>query len=260
MALIAVAVHDSEENKRSVLTKKTLINIVNTVDLNRHRLFVIDNFSCQKTHELYKEFGGVNNFNLIRNTENIGTAAAINQAWRLRAPGEHCIKMDNDVIIHAKGWVDQMEEAISRDPAIGQVGLKRKDCWETTTHSNPDLRSTLFQLPHVAGERWIVVEKAKHIMGTCVMHSSALLDKVGYLFQPTLYGHDDVLMSWRSNLAGLYTCFLSHIDIDHIDPGDTPYQKWKEDHSRPNMKLVSDIVDEYISGKRSLYYDGGFEK
>jgi len=147
-----------------------------------------------------------------------------------------------------------MEEAIRRNPLIGQVGLKRKDCWENPEHENPDYKSKLIMLPHTPGERWMVVEQAKHIMGTCVMHSAALLDKVGYLYQPSLYGYDDVLMSWRSNLAGFITCFLPHIDIDHIDPGGTEYCDWKRRESGEVTNQVIELVNQYISGEKSLYY------
>lgn len=249
MSLIAVAVYDTEENKRAELTEKTIESIISTVDFSKHRLIIIDNASCQKTKDLLKYF------NTITLEDNIGTAEAINIAWRERKKGENCIKMDNDVVIKVKGWVDEMDEAIAMDPSLGQVGLKRKDCWEYPEHENAEWRSQLLMLPHKPGERWIVAEQCKHIIGTCVMHSSALLDKVGYLYQPGLYGYDDVLMSWRSHLAGFKNVFLPHIEIDHIDPGDTPYQGWKEKHSGQYSKLVSDIVDEYISGKRTLYYE-----
>lgn len=258
MALIAMAVHDTEENKKSELTRKTLGSICKTVDLYHDRLIIVDNGSCEITKDLINGFSNTYygcNISSITLPENIGTAKALNLAWKQRRPGEHCIKIDNDVVIHSSGWVEEMEEAIRREPLIGQIGLKRKDCWETTWNENKDYRSTLIQLPHQPGETWITVERAKHIMGTCVMHSAALLDKVGYLWQPTLYGHDDVLMSWRANLAGFVTCFLPHINIDHIDPGGTEYQAWKEAEGGRNGKMVSDIVDEYIAGTRSLYYD-----
>jgi GT2 family glycosyltransferase len=263
MALIAMAVYDTEENGRTAFTDKTIESLLKTVDFDNHRLFIIDNNSCEKTQDLYLKLATYwalnkfpfNNLTVIKNSENIGTAKAINKAWKQRKPGEHCIKMDNDIVIHQKGWVEEMEEAIQRDPRIGQIGLKRKDCWEHPTHSNSEFRSVVHMVPHKPGERWILVEQAKHIIGTCVMHSSALLDKVGYLFQPTLYGHDDVIISWRANLAGFITCFLPHINIDHIDPGGTDYQKWKEGEAARNGKIVSDLVDEYISGKRPIYYE-----
>ncbi len=258
-----MAVHDTEDNDRTKYTDRTIESLIKTVNFERHRLFIIDNDSCEATKELFHKlvsFWALNkypfsNLTILFNKENIGTAKAINMAWKQRRPGEHCIKMDNDVVINSKGWVEEMEEAISREPLIGQIGLKRKDIWETPNHQNPEHRSKLIMLPHTAGERWVVVEQAKHIIGTCVMHSSALLDKVGYLFQPGIYGFDDVLISWRSNLAGFISVFLPHINIDHIDMGGTEYVSWKQRYAGEYQKKVSDIVDEYISGKRSLYYE-----
>lgn len=263
MALIAMAVFDQEGSGRTEYTERTIKCLVETVDFDKHRLFIIDNNSCKETKEVIEKlvtWWALNkypfsNLTIITNEENIGTAEAINKAWKLRKPGENCIKMDNDIIIHSKGWVEEMEEALKREPRIGQIGLKRKDLWEFPGHPQNEWRSTLCMLPHEPGERWIVVEQCKHIMGTCVMHSAALLDKVGYLFQPGKYGYDDTLMSWRSNLSGLITVFLPHIHIDHIDPGGSEYTDWKQKYAGEYARKVSNIVDEYIAGTRPLYYE-----
>ncbi len=263
MALIAMAVYCTEENKKMEYLRECLKSLVKTVDFTKHRILFVDNNSCEPAKLAIQDFQneiidqycyslskGNKNITL---SENIGTARAINKAFHLRRPGEHCIKMDDDVIIHQSGWVDQMEEAIRREPQIGIVGLKRNDLMEYPGHPNADFRSELIMLPHVPGERWMIAERVKHVMGTCQMYSSALLDKIGYLWQPSLYGYDDVLASFRSSIAGFINVFLPHIPIDHIDPGGTPYQTWKEKDAADNARLVSNIVDEYISGKRPIY-------
>lgn len=265
MALIAMAVYDTEENLRSEITGAALDCLTGTVDLKKHRLIIIDNNSCEATKNILKDRlsdwleytarGQKSNVQIIALPENIGTARAINQAWKLRQPGEHCLKLDNDIIVNACGdWVDEMEEAIHRDPLIGQVGLKRKDLWEYPEHPEADFKSSLHMLPHVPGEPWQIVEKVKHVIGSCVMHSAALLDKVGYLYQPGLYGFDDVIMSHRTHLAGFYSCFLPHIDIDHIDPGGTPYQSWKEKYAGEQTQEVIKLVHEMYNGTKSIYY------
>lgn len=258
MALISIAVFDTEENQRSELTRRTVESLIKTVDFTKHRLIVVDNNSCKKTKDYLdyyiKDHILNKNSKCITLPENLGTARAINKTWQLRLPGEHCIKMDNDIVIHQSGWVDEMEAAISKDPLIGQIGLKRKDLWEYPTHPEPDFKSELIMLPHVAGEDWKIVEKVKHVIGSCVMHSSALLDKVGYLYQPSLYGYDDVIMSHRTQLAGFYSCFLPHINIDHIDPGETEYQSWKEKHSGEQTQAVISLVHEMYNGTKPIYY------
>jgi GT2 family glycosyltransferase len=253
MSLLAMAVHCTDENGRLRYLKESLNFIYRTVDFAYNRFFIIDNNSNEETKEFFKTISLP--FILITNENNSGTAKAINLAWKQRKHAEHCIKIDDDMIINTPGWVELMEETIERDPIIGQIGVKRKDCWEHPDHENPELKSKLFNVNHKPGERWIIAEQSKHIIGSCVMHSAALLDKIGYLYQPGLYGYDDVLMSWRSNLAGFKCCFLPQIEVDHIDPGGTIYQSWKERHSGSYSKEVSDLVDKYISGEQSLYYE-----
>lgn len=261
MALIAMAVYCTEENKKDECLEDTLMGIWKTVDFKKHRIVLCVNAATPKAAVSIGKFQGAFAparafwaVNVLYFKSNVGTAKAINKAWERRQPGEHCIKMDDDIVIHSPGWADEMEEAISRDPLIGQVGLKRKDCWEKPTHENADYKSELYMLPQVPGERWQIVEKVKHVIGSCVMHSSPLLDKVGYLYQPSLYGYDDVIMSHRTHLAGFYSCFLPHINIDHIDDGKTPYQDWKHKHSGEQTQGVIDLVREMYNGAKPIYY------
>jgi glycosyltransferase involved in cell wall biosynthesis len=253
MAIIALACWDTKENGRTAYTKRTLESLLDTVDSDRHRVIVVDNGSRDATKEVLSFYAKYKLFNVITLPENIGTARAVNKAWQLRNAGEHCIKMDNDVVIHQRGWADQLEAAIARDPNIGIIGLKRKDCWENPDHPEPFYRSTLQMLPHVAGEPWMIVERVRHVMGTCQMFNSALLDKIGYLYQPRLYGFDDCLAATRSEVAGFYNAFLPHIDIDHIDTGETAYQGWKEKHSGEDMAAFNAITQAYREGRRPIY-------
>jgi len=253
--LIGMAVHDTEENKRSELTEDVLYDLLKNNIFWDHEFWIIDNNSCQETKKIIKEYEERGHINVITNEQNIGTAEAINLAWKNRKEGQHCIKMDNDVIIDNVDWVKEMVEAIEREPKIGIVGLKRKDCWEEPNHALPDWRSELIMLPHFAGQRWIIVEKCHHIIGTCQMYSSALLDKIGYLCQPNLYGYDDVLASHRSTIAGMWNVFLPHIEIEHIDKGETEYQTWKEKHSAEVTQQVIKMTHEYYHGTRPIYYN-----
>ena len=249
MALISLAVWDTEENGRTEYTAKTLETLYLTVNTRKHRIVIVDNGSCEATQNLLNKAARIE---VIRLHENIGTAKAVNKAWQLRKDGEHCIKMDNDVVIHQSGWVDQMERAIAIDPTIGIIGLKRKDCWEEPSRTD-FYQSKLQMLPHVPGEPWVVVEWVNHVMGTCQMFNSALLDKIGYLYQPRLYGFDDALAAVRCQQAGYYSCFLPHIEIDHIDTGATTYQGWKEKHAGEDMAEFNRLKHGYMDGSISIY-------
>lgn len=253
MALIAMAVYSTPENGKDEYLNKTLFSLKRTVDFTKHRLILSINAATEYTWQLIDTCGIT--LETIVNKKNLGTAEAINLAWKTQLLGENLIKMDDDVVIHSEGWVDRMEEAIQRDPNIGQCGLKRRDCWESVTHKDEFYRSKLIQLPHAPGEKWIVVEEVHHVMGTCVMHSAALLNKVGYLYQPKLYGFDDSFMSFRSRLAGFKNVFLTSVDIEHIDRGDTSFQKWKENHASECWGPYHQTLQAYRDGTKSIYYN-----
>jgi hypothetical protein len=65
-------------------------------------------------------------------------------------------------------------------------------------------------------------------------------------------------MSHRAHIAGFYSCFLSHINIDHIDTGTTGYQGWKERHSGEQTQKVINLVHEMYNGTKPIYYDSNY--
>jgi GT2 family glycosyltransferase len=255
-ALIAMAIHDTPENKRHQYTKRCVFRLQET-DAMSHDVYLVSSGStCPDTLAMLERMQRTSSWaNVILLDENVGTARAINEAWKHRTPGQPAVKMDNDVYIHDAEWVTPMLEAVRREPRLGIVGCKRKDCWEHPAHDNPDLRSALHMLPKEPGERWLVIERVFHVMGTCQMYSPALLERIGYLFQPGLYGYDDVLSAHRCIAAGMFSAFLPHIHIDHIDPGDTPFQSWKERHAGLHTDEVIRIAAEYRSGVRPIYFN-----
>jgi GT2 family glycosyltransferase len=247
MALLAMAVYDTDENKRTDLTKKSIESIVETTDLNKHRLIIIDNASCEKTKKALRFYETFANVSVITNETNVGTAKAINHAWKLRDPNEYLLKVDNDVVIHSYDWVDEMQEAIEREPKIGIIGLKRKDLIENPFRTDM-YKSTLHMLPHERMQRWVIVEKVNHVIGTCQMYNPKLIDVIGGLMQPGLYGFDDTLASFRSSHSGFYNCFLPHIEIDHIDVNETPYWKEKQSLAMEGMNAFNQLKLDIANG------------
>lgn len=251
-----MAVYSTEENRKDECLEKTLESLQQTVDFRRHKLALSINARTFWTQKLLKEYRNIIDCVFV-NDHNIGTARAINRLWYhyiVKYGIGNLIKMDDDVVVHSAGWVDEMEEAIRRDPNIGLVALKRKDLMQCPWHENEYFKSEVKMLPHEPGEPWIIVEETADIMGTCVMHSAALIEKVGALYQPGKYGFDDAIMAQRSRLAGFYNCFLPHIRIDHVDDGKTPYQQWKEKSASKDWNVFQSLVARYKSGELSTYY------
>lgn len=260
MALIGMAVYSTAENKRSALTRRTLQSLAETVDWSRHTLWLSDNGSCEETLRLYEQAHDWLPFEVLLNGENLGTARAVNKTWLRRKAGQHAVKMDDDTVIHERGWLDTLEECLEREPKIGIVSLKRGDLEERPDHPEVWFRSELLMLPHVRGQRWLVVERVLHTMGTCQLYSSRLLEKIGYLYQMGgLYALDDCLSAIRCHVAGFYNCFYPHIRIDHIDPGGTPFVQWKQEYAGTMMARYDQTREAYLSGTKNVY-QGPFDE
>lgn len=254
MSLIAMCIYCTETNDRAKYAIQSLESLGSTVDLTKHRLFLIINSSTEEIEGHI--FWAKNSLGatIIRPGENVGTARGINLALAMRLPGEYCIKADEDVVWEQSGWVDDMESVLERDSSIGIVGAKRKDIDFDPNHANPSYRSELVMLPHQPGETWLTVEKGPQIMGTCTMFNWRLLDKIGFLRQPSpYYSLEDTLVSLRSTLAGFWNCYFPQIKINHIDDGQNPYTQVKHQQAAESWPEYVAMHQAYCDGTRSLY-------
>ncbi len=249
-----MCVYCTDENDRFKYARECIESLLDTTDSGQ-RIVFIDNGSNSETKEFLRSLSATPNVTVITLSENIGTARGINMALKLREEGENFIKCDDDVTWEKSDWVEELEECVSRDSGIGIIGLKRKDLAESPNSEHPFYRSTLEMLPHEAGQRWFFVERVKHVMGTCQMLSSELLEKVSGYFQNGLYGLDDSDMSYRSDLAGFKNVFLLNTHINHIDNGGGAYTEWKHAEAGRGMEKYHELCESYRTGKRSLYVE-----
>lgn len=257
MALLAISVFNTKVNNRAWLTEKTLESVAKTVDLRRHRVVVVDDCSEPETETdaIYERMGKRLEYTLIKLPANLGTAKAINAGWLLRKPGEHCCKLDSDLVCEEPEWLDRLEDCVNRDPKMGVCGLKRIDCWEKPDRTDW-FRSELRMLPQTPPQRWLVVEVVNHCLSACALHSSTLLDRVGGLYQMGLrWGLDDSLMSARCSAVGMYSCFWTATLVSHLDPGGTQYHRDKEAAVGSWFPLYHQLVKEYSNGTRDPYCD-----
>lgn len=248
-----MCVYSTPENKKDDCLLQTLLSLTETVDFSKHRLILSVNCYTETTLQILNQFKPILH-KVIFNDTNLGTAEGINKAWAFREKGEHLLKMDDDITHQYRGWLDELENAIRLDPNIGLVACKRKDLRQCPQEESEWFKSELIMLPHVAGERWVICERTADIMGSCVLHNCALIDKIGGLFQFGQYGFDDSLMAVRSRVAGFYNCFLPHIPIEHIDKGDTEYQKTKEKMASESWTKFQQLAHAYETGVESLYH------
>lgn len=248
MSMIAMCVYCTKENGKLKYLKDCIGSLIHTVDLKKHRLIVIDQNSTDETRRYINGWDlNANNIQVIHLSENIGTSDGINLALRQRLPNEVCVKSDEDLSWETEGWLDELTETIKNNTDIGILGLKRDDVWQRPDHENPLYRTK------IEGE----LEICDDIFGTCTAFNPLLLDKVGFMCQPSLYSYDDVIFSVRSLAAGFRNAFLPKIKIKNLDNGGTEYTEWKKREAGIHIEQVAEMCRLYKEGKLNYYYDGG---
>lgn len=287
MGLVIVVTWDTMDNGRAACTAECIRALERTVDWRNHRLIVSDNCSTDpKTRELLdfidREWMAGKT---LRHKKNLGTAGAVNEALRDREPNEPVAVLDNDAVIYTDGWLDDCLEAMRRMPVIGLVGLKRKDLTQRPdTPWSPDARdwhqqwqnsyarlerlsrddffkSQLVYLPpNKPGEHnlgWhLIVELTYDVMGTVHVISSDTMDDLGYYFQPTLYGFDDVLLCERVWASGRKCAFLPSIKLEHYDHSpNLSYVMWKDRESTAGWDKFVNMRKAICEGSIPVYYN-----
>lgn len=264
-SIICMAVWSTEKNGRLKYTRECLFSLLDTVNFNKHRLFISDNKSSDETHNMYKEFVSAWNDKLFPpehliinfNAENLGTAEAVNLGIKVRKKGEYPIKMDDDIVFHAAGWVEEMEEAIVRYPKIGICGGKRNDLLESPNNKEGWYKSKLVMLPHESGQTWIPFEIADHVIGSVTMYNPELVDEIGYLKQFSVYSYDDVTFCARTWNTNKFICgFLPYLRLSHIDTGENvSHLEWKRDLANKDWAAVQEVLQGYKNKSIPLYYN-----
>ena len=198
------------------------------------------------------------------NSENLGTAKAINSIWEQRTPTQHCMKIDSDVLWPEVGWYSRMREVFDYTDNVGIVALRRDDIWERTDHPDPFYRTRIMEIVRKDGTIF-KIEISNHTLGTTWLVRSSLLNSIGALKQPGLYGFDDSLYCLRAKIKDFASVFVLGVPIIHNDKGEAAgdknakYTRWKLDSAGVAMAGFEQLRDAYQSGERDPYETFGTE-
>ncbi len=246
---------------RLAITIPCIESYLNTCSPAAMELHIVDNGSTDGLAQWLKDRESqLRAYNVFchYNSENVGTAAAINSIWCKREPTQHCLKIDSDVVWLKAGWFDRMLDVFDFTSNLGIIGLKRDDLWENPNHSDPFYRSEILTL--VKDGREVQIEQVNHVIGTCWLVRSTLINSVGALFQPGKYGFDDALYCIRAKLAGFAVAFLCGEKIQHIDPGEAGspengvYTRLKHTMAGLDLKAFENLRDTLQQGKKGYYF------
>ena len=178
---------------RQPLTKLCLENLFNYTT-EPFDLFLWDNGSEKPTQDLLDKIEGLKFINgttvtIIRNKTNIGISDSQAQLQKLRKPGQHFMKLDNDVIVPKDPiWLTILTEILERNTegfeVAGYSGLPPKNFY-----SNPALEHhpVRFQTPLSDG-RLIVDAYRTTLISGFIMLRSSYMDKFTFPSGVRKYG------------------------------------------------------------------------
>ena len=189
-------------------TIATLSALLETGAFEQAQVVIFDNGSTDGTADairgLFAE--GLAPYGLVFYGRNIGCPRALNSILHhYRKPGQHFIKVDNDVRLLTNDWVRLLCDFPDAHPDVAMVGPWYKEL--ETGYQGRVLEKH---------ESWWRVYP---IIGHCVMHRGAFLDRTGFfdvLAPDHLYGFEDLLMAHRAGALGFKCAVSLDVQMENI--------------------------------------------
>lgn len=205
-------------NKREV-TQPCIQALLAHTDLERPKaaFYIVDNGSTDGLAEwLHSEIEGAPGVHIIYNEVNVGMCHAINQAWAYRKPGQHAVYLNSDARLLRADWLHYMLEVFRQREDVGMVAL--------VPGRQGHIRRILRE-KHIAigseGRFW----HSGLIYTACALMRDKLLDQLGGLWQPGIYGFEDHCtcmrvkgLGWVRGWLDAEAAFCDHGSRDHRYP------------------------------------------
>jgi len=194
----------------------------------------VDNASSDATYEAVVALFVKEGWNLThwRNETNVGCPRALNQVLELRSPGQHFIKVDNDVELRTQSWIMFLCQLLEEQPEIALASPWYEEL--ETSNQGRMIRNHGYWTEYFP------------VLGHCAIHAGWFLDEVGYfdvLGADHLYGFEDLLMAHRA-AAGGYKCAIDRrVTLHNIQRKNSLDSAGHEGESR----------DQHIERLRPLY-------
>jgi O-antigen biosynthesis protein len=231
-------------HNKSAYTRACLDSIVKA-GCRKVEVIVVDNGSTDDTPALFAEFdrrlsadGG--KLSAILNQRNVGCSTARNMGIAA-ASGEYIVFLDNDTVIPAAGWLEQMSDVLRREPKARIVGPKI--CYPAPPH---DIQCAGVGISRTGraqfrgrGEpqgdpRFAKAEPVQALISACMMFDARLAAEIGGLdeaFNPIEY--EDFDFCYRARERGYEVIYSPEPVIYHWESITS-----EGTHTLPNRYLI----------------------
>lgn len=105
-------------------TSRTVESLRNTLNTPKWHLVVVDNGSTDGTPQWLRTLDWIT---LIENPANLGFATAANLGIRAADPESDVVLLNNDLLVGAPGWLEELQKVAYSEPRTGIVGSRLID-------------------------------------------------------------------------------------------------------------------------------------
>jgi len=190
-------------------TTRTIQALRDTYTFDEAEVLIVDNASVDGTGDWLLEqvdLGLLKPENVMLLDENIGCPRALNLVLESqRKPGQHFIKVDNDVLLVTPGWVEMLVRFLDQHPNVAMASP-----WYAELETGNQGR--VYE-QHAGWWRIFPV------IGHCCVHRGEFLDQTGFfdvLGDDHLYGFEDNLMAHRAGAMGLDCAIVTTVVLENI--------------------------------------------
>lgn len=164
---------------------------------NYLQMVVVDNGSEPQNLQWLLEYCDDTGIALIPLALNVGCPRALNHALARRQVGQAVIKIDNDVLLLSDGeWLAHLQRLEAEMHAL------KMPLAMVSAYYQPWEQQRVVSAAAWEGRR---LHRIRPVVGHCVYHSGAFMDRVGYfdvLAPDHLYGFEDLLLSHKATALG----------------------------------------------------------
>ena len=216
---------------RLELTVESLGSLVKKTDMADLEIHVVDNGSSDGTPHWLAEWKRRRpNVTVTLLPVNIGCPRALNLALRDRQPGQHLVKMDNDVRIETENWLPRMLLFLKDCEEAGAFVGMAAPAYEEMGRYERVLSEQTFV--GASNTEW-AVRWMNFIPGHLVLYTSTLMGLAGFfdvLGDDHLYGFEDNIMCHKANVLRMRLAGVGNVRCTMLQRASALGGEAREEH------------------------------
>lgn len=203
------------------LVKQCATSIINSVTRTPFEIIVVDDGSPPPIQQQLKIFAEEVGIVFIPKPANEGFSCTVNIGISA-ARGEHVILVNNDIIFHMSGWLENMLEVLESDPTIGIVGARLLYPDQTIQHAGVFPANNRFFEHRFRGfpadyPPALAVENFHAVTGALMLINRKLIEEIGPFSEEYFIAFEDIDFCYRAKQQGWRIVYCGTATAIHLE-------------------------------------------